>query len=113
MQDLRARIAYLRGLAQSRRLSEPEQNELLIRELLDVMDALAGEVEQLKERLGGPSSYVRRCDNNDLPATLRNSAGNTISCPSCRQRLAIGRELLDLDTFEVTCPECSLILQVM
>ncbi len=113
MQSLREHLAFVKGLAQSRNLGDGEDNECFTRELLNLIEAVIERIGHIEHR----GEHASESSLRPLSMETRDCAGgpmqNAISCPSCRQRLAIGKDMLAAESFEVTCPECSLVLQVM
>lgn len=113
MQSLREHLAFVKGLAQSHNGAEGDNNECITRELLNLIEAVIERIGHIEHRVEYASESSLRPLSMETREGTGGSMQNAISCPSCRQRLAIGKDMLAEESFEVTCPECSLVLQVM
>jgi hypothetical protein len=113
VQTLREHLAYVRGLAESRRLNAAESHDPVLSELLNLIGEVVEKINHLEAHLQPSAERGAGGGSGEARNTASDALDSALSCPSCRQRLAISRDLLAEESFEVTCPECSLLLQVM
>lgn len=64
MTDLRARVAYLQGLAEGMELDDSTREGRLLGEMIDVLDAVAGSVDKLEEDQRQLEQYVCEVDQD-------------------------------------------------
>ena len=63
--DLKARVAYLQGLAEGYELKEGSKKERILLGVLDVLADIAADTESLKDRMGEMEDYLE-CLDEDL-----------------------------------------------
>lgn len=64
MTDLRARVAYLQGLAEGMALDDSTREGRLLGEMIDVLEAIAGTVDDLGEQNRQLEEYICEMDQD-------------------------------------------------
>lgn len=118
--EIRARVAYLRGLTEGLEIDETAPEGRLLRAIIDVLDDLAGQFEEMAESHSELLRYVEDVDA-DLSALedviLREDGEaaeepdedddevEQILCPECGEPLAV-RWCQAEAALDVVCPHC-------
>ncbi|WP_461369678.1 CD1247 N-terminal domain-containing protein [Candidatus Darwinibacter acetoxidans] len=125
-EDLKARVSYLKGLAEGLALDEESKEGKLLRQIVDVLDEMAYEIEQLKTEYEELLEYAEAIDE-DLAEIEDDVYGDydedeeeddddetfTVECPNCREMVEISDDLLHTDSaIKITCPRCSEIVMI-
>jgi endogenous inhibitor of DNA gyrase (YacG/DUF329 family) len=133
MNDLRARVAYLQGLADGLDLHESSKEGKLLYGIIDVLTDFAEEVEELQIGQDQLEEYIETIDEDlyDLEDEVYEeyeddddedylcSCGEDIDefvevdCPTCGETVMFDSDILeDSDTIEVICPSCDEVVFV-
>ncbi|HAU31122.1 MAG: hypothetical protein XD78_2146 [Desulfotomaculum sp. 46_296] len=118
---LRSKVAYLQGLLSGLRLNEESGEGQLIKEIIGVLDAFAGSVEELDKSCSHLNDYLESVDEDlslledkfyDEEDELSDDTDYIeVECPDCAEKVYIDPEILDDDeVFEIACPNCSRVV---
>lgn len=125
-EDLKARVSYLKGLAEGLALDEESKEGKLLRQIVDVLDEMAYEIEQLKTEYEELLEYAEAIDE-DLAEIEDDVYGDydedeeeddddetfTVECPNCREMVEISDDLLYAEgPIKVTCPRCNEVVMM-
>ncbi|HPU00487.1 MAG TPA: AraC family transcriptional regulator [Bacillota bacterium] len=125
-EDLKARVSYLKGLAEGLALDEESKEGKLLRQIVDVLDEMAYEIEQLKTEYEELLEYAEAIDE-DLAEIEDDVYGDydedeeeddddetfTVECPNCREMVEISDDLLHAEgPIKVTCPRCNEVVMM-
>lgn len=125
-EDLKARVSYLKGLAEGLALDEESKEGKLLRQIVDVLDEMAYEIEQLKTEYEELLEYAEAIDE-DLAEIEDDVYGDydedeeeddddetfTVECPNCREMVEISDNLLHAEgPIKVTCPRCNEVVMM-
>lgn len=125
-EDLKARVSYLKGLAEGLALDEESKEGKLLRQIVDVLDEMAYEIEQLKTEYEELLEYAKAIDE-DLAEIEDDVYGDydedeeeddddetfTVECPNCREMVEISDDLLHAEgPIKVTCPRCNEVVMM-
>jgi hypothetical protein len=134
--DIRAKVAYLHGLAEGLDLDVSSNEGRLLSSMLDVMSEMAEQlidvtdaqtelaeyVEDVDFDLGALEESVYETEDEDegeevlfIPeeAVVEEEDGvELVCCPSCGETLAAGIGDLDDAELDVTCPVCGATMQI-
>ena len=127
MSDLTDRVAYLRGLAEGRKLDTSTDEGLLIDKILELLDAVAKDNDALHQSLNELSEYVESIDEDlsDMEETLYSDEDDEddeeedeededgseddgtveYACPYCGETMVFDVERFDFDE-DYLCPNC-------
>jgi len=111
VQHLRERLAYVKGLTQSSDKDPVAQNARVTREILKLLEEVIAQLDD-GNRGNSLQQQPRGNGNGGNHADPPLPDAPFLHCPRCRQYLLIGNEQLTQETFELTCSECSLVVQV-
>ena len=129
-EDLKARVAYLRGLAEGLELGDNSKEEKILQKVIDILDEFAEELEQLRvdhEELFEYTEaidedlteleedfYEEECNEDDDDLDDEEFEGGfSMECPNCREVVVVSEDLLDQDSaIEVTCPGCGEVVLI-
>ena len=136
MEDLKSRVAYLKGLAEGLKLDESDKEGKILLKIIDVLEGVAEEVDQMKTDYDELLEYTEAIDedltdledeyyedddddededddddedddNDDDDDDEHDNEGFTIECPNCRELVVVADDLLDnKEPIKVTCPGC-------
>lgn len=123
MNDLRARVAYLQGLANGLDIPADSKEGRLLNGIIDVLTDFAEEVTELQEAQEQLEDYVETLDEDlyNLEDEIYEEeehccgAGDIedydeyveVDCPGCGETVMFESDILENeDTIEVTCPGC-------
>ncbi len=123
-EDLKARVSYLKGLAEGLALDEESKEGKLLLRIVDLLDEMAYEIEQLKTDHEELLEYTEALDEDlaDLEDDFYEDHDDeddddyesfTVECPNCREMVEISDDLLHTDSsIKVTCPRCNEIVLI-
>lgn len=127
MDDLKARVAYLKGLTEGLGLNDDSREGKLFRHIIEVIDELAEAVIGLQEDIDDLADYTEAIDEdlNDLEDDYYEEYDEdddyeeddddvfSIECPDCHEIVYIDDEMLeDDDVVEILCPNCQRVVFV-
>jgi ribosomal protein S27E len=127
MQDIKARVAYLRGLVEGTEIAGDDKQKLVWEGVVNFCDEVAeavtdlqssydefGEyIEAIDEDLGTVEKYFYQSEtDDDQEMVFSRSADDaaptiTITCPNCREELSFQDSDQD---YEVVCPDCGQVI---
>lgn len=138
MDDLNAKIGYLRGLADGLEITNDTKEGKVIGKIIDVLDDIVSSVEAMKDDYDELFSYVEAIDEDltDLEnGFFEDDEGEedeedyddddedyddeedeydvsfTVECPECHQEVIIDEDILeDEESLEVLCPNCGRVV---
>ncbi len=125
MSDLRARVAYLQGLAEGLDIDVDSPHGRLLAGVLDVLGDIAEEIEDLAEFQEDLAEYVDELEDNlssvedevyggdEIVFVPEDGADDVVvlTCPRCGEPVgAQGGQVPDED-LEVTCPVCGCTME--
>ena len=133
MNDLRARVAYLQGLASGLDFPADSKEGRLLNGIVDVLTDFAEEVTELSEAYDRLEDYVEtldedlyeledevyyyddehsfNCHEDDEEADLDDYV--EVDCPSCGETVMFNSDILENeDVIEVICPNCDEVVFV-
>lgn len=112
MSDLRARVAYLHGLAEGLDVNESSVEGRVLLGVLDVLGDLAESVEALAESHDELADYVEEMDDDlsDIEEQVYDDAQDAsieiACCPECGEAVSAAAGERDEAEVDVTCPVC-------
>lgn len=135
MSDLRAKVAYLQGLAEGLDVEMTSSEGRILASMIDVLGEMAEQVEEIAEAQDELAEYVEDVDY-DLGAleesvytdeedddeiegvtfvpeewiTQREDGMEIVACPQCGETIAAGFGDVDAH-FEAVCPSCGCIVE--
>lgn len=129
MDDLRARVAYLQGLAEGLNLSEESKEGKLLHAIIDVLTEFAEETSEMQTALDQLEEYIETVDedlyaledefyeDDDFHCEECELADDDeyveVNCSSCGETVMFDAEILeDDDIIEVICPNCDEVVFV-
>ncbi|NLM52534.1 MAG: AraC family transcriptional regulator [Firmicutes bacterium] len=125
MDDLKSRVAYLKGLTEGLGFNDDSREGKLFRHIIDVIDELAESVMVLQEDVEDLVDYTEAIDEdlNDLEDDYYDLEDDefdedeegvfSIECPDCHELVYIDDEMLeDDDVVEILCPNCQRVVFV-
>lgn len=127
MDDLKSRVAYLKGLAAGLGIEESSREGKLFNQLIDVVDALAESVIELQEEFDDLVDYTEALDEdlNELEEDFYEEDEDdellldddddlfSVECPDCHEIVYIDDDMLeDEDVVEILCPNCERVVFV-
>lgn len=132
MSDLRAKVAYLQGLASGLDFSAESKEGRLLHGIIDVLTDFAEEVSELADQHEQLEDYVETldedlyeledevycddqlhyCDEDDDALMLDDDDDFVeVDCPGCGETVMFNSDILeDDDVIEVICPNCDEIV---
>ena len=130
MSDLTDRVSYLRGLAEGRKLDESTTEGLMIKKMLELLDAFAKDHETLHQDLSDLNEYVESIDEDlsDMEESIYGASDDEedededdededdsedgedestveYACPYCGETMIFDVERFDFDE-DYLCPNC-------
>jgi DNA-directed RNA polymerase subunit delta len=130
-EDLKARVSYIRGLADGLELGEESKEQKIMQKMIDLLEGVTEEIEELRVDYEELFEYTEAIDDDltELEEDFYEDAdededdydydfddyegGFSIECPNCREIVVVDDELLDQDSaIEVTCPGCGEVVLV-
>ncbi|NLM46281.1 MAG: AraC family transcriptional regulator [Firmicutes bacterium] len=138
MDGLKARVAYVKGLAEGLGLDESSREGKLFRHMIDLFDVLADAVTKLQEDYAELADYTEAIDEdlNDLEDDFYDDFDDededkdeaeeeeetdfddddevfSVECPECHEIVYIDDDMLeDDDVVEILCPNCERVVFV-
>jgi endogenous inhibitor of DNA gyrase (YacG/DUF329 family) len=131
MDDLRSRVAYLKGLAAGLALEENSREGKLFAQVIDVIDSLAEAVTELQDDYDDLVDYTEAIDEdlNELEEDVYDADLEldedyfdedddeddmfSVECPDCHEIVYIDDDMLeDDDIVEILCPNCERVVFV-
>jgi len=130
MTDLRARVAYLQGLAEGLDIEATSSEGRILTSMIDVLGDLASEVMDVAEAHEELAEYVEDVDH-DLDSLTESLFGEdsdeitfvpdddadfsdeiaVAACPECGETLGVGAGEMSM-TVDAVCPRCGCLLHV-
>lgn len=122
MEDLRQRVAYLKGLAEGLDMDDDSKEGRLFGQIIDLLDSMTMVVENLESDYEELYDYVEAVDQ-DLTDMERDFyeepfeegeelEGFTLECPDCGEIVFIDEEAVEDEELEVLCPNCHRVVFV-
>lgn len=122
MEDLRQRVAYLKGLAEGLDMDDESKEGRLFGQIIDLLDSMTMVVENLESDYEELYDYVEAVDQ-DLTDMERDFyeepfeegeelEGFTLECPDCGEIVFIDEEAVEDEELEVLCPNCHRVVFV-
>ncbi|MCW3490282.1 CD1247 N-terminal domain-containing protein [Dethiobacter alkaliphilus] len=131
MEDLKSRVAYLKGLAAGLGMEENTREGKLFGQIIDVIDSLAEAVTELQDDYDDIVDYAEAIDEdlNELEEDFYDEDELlvddedyydedddemfSVECPDCHEIVYIDDDMLDDDdVVEILCPNCERIVFV-
>lgn len=123
MDSLKARVAYLQGLAEGMDMSSNSKEGRLFAGIIDVLHEFAETVEGLEESQEQLEDYVETIDEDlysleddiyECDCQEENEDDYVeVDCPGCGETVMFHSDILeDEDIIEVTCPNCDEVVFV-
>ncbi len=129
MEDLNAKIGYLRGLADGLEISDDTKEGKVIGKIINLLDDIVSSVETIKDDYEELFSYVEAIDedltelengflededddeDDDDEDDDEYDVSFTVECPECHQEVVIDEDILeDEESLEVLCPSCGRVV---
>lgn len=116
MKDLKQQVSYLQGLTEGLGISNETKEGKVIKQIIDVLEAMAMSIDDLKLQQCDMETYLESIDDdlNDLEEDYYDDAEDDdtdyveVKCPSCNDIVCFDSDILeDEDLIEVTCPRCN------
>lgn len=130
-EELKARVSYLRGLADGLELGEESKEQKVLQKMIDLLEGVTEELEQLRVDYEELFEYTEAIDDDlteleddfyedededDYEYDFDDEdfeGGFSIECPNCREIVVVDDDLLDQESaIEVTCPGCGEVVLV-
>ena len=124
-EELKARVSYLRGLADGLELGEETKEQKVLQKMLDLLEGITEELEQVRVDYEELFEYTEAIDDDltELEDDFYEDdddddyeydfdedefeGGFSIECPNCREIVVVDEDLLDQEeAIEVICPGC-------
>jgi len=124
-EELKARVSYLRGLADGLELGEETKEQKVLQKMLDLLEGITEELEQVRVDYEELFEYTEAIDDDlteleddfyedddddDYEYDFDDDefeGGFSIECPNCREIVVVDEDLLDQEeAIEVICPGC-------
>lgn len=130
MDDLKTRVAYLKGLAEGLGLDDGSREGKLFRHVIEVIGELAEVVTVLQDDYTDLADYTEAIDEdlNDLEGDFYEEEEDedededyydqeddmfSVECPECHEIVYIDDDMLeDDDIVEILCPNCERVVFV-
>jgi endogenous inhibitor of DNA gyrase (YacG/DUF329 family) len=128
MEDLKSRVAYLKGLAAGLGIEENSREGKLFAQIIDVIDSLAEAVTELQDDYTDLADYTEAIDEdlNELEEDFYEEDELeddedyydedemfSVECPDCHEIVYIDDDMLDdEDVVEILCPNCERVVFV-
>lgn len=109
MEDLKARVAYLRGLAEGMKLDSGDPQGKMLHEVIATLDLMADAIEELSAETEDIDEYLEQLDEDvrDLEAEVFGDEGIVeVTCPHCGETVCIDEELGEDESMDLRCPNC-------
>jgi endogenous inhibitor of DNA gyrase (YacG/DUF329 family) len=129
MDDLKSRVAYLKGLAAGLGMDDNSREGKLFTQMIDVIEALSEAVSELQDDYDDLADYAEAIDEdlNELEEDFYEDdellEGEedyydddemfSVECPDCHEIVYIDDDMLDdEDVVEILCPNCERVVFV-
>lgn len=128
MEDLKSRVAYLKGLAAGLDLDKSSREGKLFAQLIDVVEAMSESIIDLQEEVDDLADYTEGIDEdlNELEEDFYEEELDdedllidedeelfSVECPDCHELVLIDDDMLeDEDVVEILCPNCERVVFV-
>ena len=111
MSELKAKVAYLHGLANGMNVDDDSKEGKLLGGIIDVLDQFADSFTELEEYIESLDEDLYTLENDlhdeDLEAYMETD------CPGCGETVLFHPSIIDdEDIIEVTCPNCDEVVFV-
>ncbi|HHV78957.1 MAG TPA: AraC family transcriptional regulator [Firmicutes bacterium] len=109
MEDLKARVAYLRGLAEGMKLESSSPNGKLLHEVITVLDQVADAISELNDTADDIDEYLEKLDDDlrELEEEVYGEEGVIeVTCPHCGETVCVDEDLDEDENLELRCPNC-------
>ncbi|NLW25187.1 MAG: hypothetical protein GXY91_08150 [Clostridia bacterium] len=123
MRELQSKIAYLQGLAEGLELNTSSKEGRILANILDILEDMAEEIIDLRERQIELESYVESIDEDlsDLEDDFYDEIEDEdedddeldyfeVECPNCHELVYFESDLVDDGNLEISCPNCETIV---
>jgi ribosomal protein S27E len=112
MENLNEKVAYLKGFLKGSDLDLTTSEGKILKEIIEVLEDVAEEVENLKEEQAEIAEYVDILDE-DLSELEEEFYGEDeeeafleMTCPNCGETIYLEPELFEEEEVSLTCPNC-------
>ena len=122
MEDLKERLAYLKGLVEGLDLDEDSREGKLFLQIINLMDGMTASIENLEADSEELYDYMEAIDQdltdleNDYYESLdlddEDFEGFSIECPDCQETVFIDDDTMYEEEMEVLCPQCHRVVFV-
>lgn len=105
MSELKARVAYLHGLANGMDVDNDSKEGKLLGGIIDVLDQFADSFNELEEYIQSLDEDLYTLENDLHEEDLEDYM--EADCPGCQETVLFHSSIIDdEDIIEVTCPNC-------
>lgn len=124
MEEIKTKIAYLKGLASGLEIDDSTKEGRLFGNIIEALEAMAEAIDQLQTDYDELFDYTEAIDE-DLTALekdyyeeesdeFEDEDGDafTVECPNCGDTVYIDDDLLEEKDTEVLCPNCERVVFV-
>jgi len=118
MENLKSKVAYLRGLAEGSGVNESTDQGRMFKGVLEVLDAMADAIDQLQKNQEDMEAFMD-CIDEDLAKLeedymIEDEGIMEIECPNCGEFVEYPEDAVDdeEDTLELLCPHCGEVVCV-
>ncbi len=123
MDDLRAKLAYLKGLSEGLDLDENSKEGKLFSQMIFLLEGMTDVVDDLQEDYDELYEYVEAIDQDltDLEDDVYQEPFDedeedfeefSLECPDCHEIVYVDGDTLDEEDIEVLCPSCHRVVFV-
>lgn len=112
MENLNEKVAYLKGFLKGSDLDLTTSEGKILKEIIEVLEDTAEEIENLKEEQAEIAEYVDILDE-DLSELEEEFYGEDeeeafleMTCPNCGETIYLEPELFEEEEVSLTCPNC-------
>lgn len=112
MENLNEKVAYLKGFLKGSDLDLTTAEGKILKEIIEVLEDTAEEIENLKEEQAEIAEYVDILDE-DLSELEEEFYGEDeeeafleMTCPNCGETIYLEPELFEEEEVSLTCPNC-------
>lgn len=112
MESLNEKVAYIKGFLKGSNLDLTTPEGRALKEIVDVLEEIAEEIENLKEEQAEIAEYVDTLDEDlseleeDFYGENEEEAFLEMSCPNCGETIYLEPELFEEEEVRLTCPNC-------
>jgi DNA-directed RNA polymerase subunit RPC12/RpoP len=120
MSYLKERVSYLKGLAEGMKLDDSNNEGILLKAIIEVMDEIASEVDKVEELQEQLSEQVDTIDEDlgEIEGIIFDEEGEKdifdgkIECPFCKEEIDIDFDMIDDETDTIECPNCNKKIEI-